>query len=90
MEVAEGVRYKATAATHGRQLPVLLLLYAGSVHKPMHQTPRQASDFKVGENYAFLFELSNDQATNTIYPGFESIRVPSVGSVLRLEGKAGP
>ena len=66
-KVAQGIRYKAIPATHGRQLPLFPLLYPGKVNEPMRRRPRRASDFKVGDSYAFLFELSNDQATNTIY-----------------------
>jgi L-ascorbate metabolism protein UlaG (beta-lactamase superfamily) len=66
-EVATGIRYQAIPATHGRQLPILPLLYSGRVKKPLPNSPNRASEFKVGESYAFVFELSNEQVTYRIY-----------------------
>jgi L-ascorbate metabolism protein UlaG (beta-lactamase superfamily) len=65
--VTDGIRYKAVAAEHGRQVACLPLLYAGKVNTPYRAPPRHASDFRVGETYAFVFELSNAGVTNTIY-----------------------
>lgn len=66
-QVAPGIRYKAFATTHGRQLPLLPLLYPGQVNRCLRSPPRRAADFKVGDTYAFLLELFNEQATNTVY-----------------------
>jgi L-ascorbate metabolism protein UlaG (beta-lactamase superfamily) len=64
--VVDGIRYKAIPATHGRQVPLLPLIYAGKVANRLPRSPR-ASDFKVGEDYALLFELSNAEVAYTIY-----------------------
>lgn len=63
--VAEGIRYKAILATHARQARALPLFYPGKVDRCLRHT--RACDFKVGDTYALLFELSNDRATNTVY-----------------------
>jgi len=65
--VAEGIRYKAIFARHGRQVPLLPLLYAGKLSEPRRTPPRRAPHFRVGDSYAFIFEFSNDQATNIVY-----------------------
>src|SRR5688500_7428720 len=65
--VSPGIRYQAVLATHGRQLPILPLLYPGEVKTPRAKKPRSACDFRVGECYAFLFELSNAHVTYKIY-----------------------
>jgi L-ascorbate metabolism protein UlaG (beta-lactamase superfamily) len=65
--VAEGIRYKAIFARHGRQVPLLPLLYPGKLSEPRRTPPRRASHFKVGDSYAFIFEFSNDQTTNVVY-----------------------
>jgi L-ascorbate metabolism protein UlaG (beta-lactamase superfamily) len=86
-EVAKGIRYQAMAATHGRQLPLLPLLYGGAINKPRRTPPARPGAFKVGDTYAFVFELSNEQATNTIYftgaahRGREGFPDPSVTTV---------
>jgi L-ascorbate metabolism protein UlaG (beta-lactamase superfamily) len=65
--VSPGIRYKAVSATHGRQLPLLPLLYPGQVKDPRAKEPRSACDFRVGDCYALLFELSNAHVTYKIY-----------------------
>lgn len=65
--IAPGIRYQAIRATHGRQLPLLPLLYPGEVADGGPRPSRNAWDFRVGDTYAFLFELSDDRSTNTIY-----------------------
>ena len=53
--VSPGIRYQAVLATHGRQLPLLPLLYRGEVKAPRAKQPRSAFAFRVGECYALLF-----------------------------------
>lgn len=65
--VAPGIRYQAVTATHARQLPLLPLLYSGRVESCRPSKKWSAGKFKVGDTYAFMFELSNQKATNTIY-----------------------
>lgn len=65
--VTEGIRYKAISARHGRQVPLLPLLYSGKLSEPRRTPPRRASHFKVGDSYAFIFEFSNHETTNTVY-----------------------
>jgi len=64
-QVSPGIRYKAFPAIHGRQVPLLPLLYSGNVEDC--RWPERGSNFKVGDCYAFVFELSNERVTNTIY-----------------------
>ena len=66
-EVADGIRYQAVAARHGKQLPLLPLLFPGKIEAPLCKPPHRAGHFKVGDTYAFVFELSNDRAGYTIY-----------------------
>jgi L-ascorbate metabolism protein UlaG (beta-lactamase superfamily) len=65
--IAPGIRYKAILARHGRQVPLLPLLYSGCLTEPRGTPPRRASHFKVGDSYAFIFEFSDEQSTNTVY-----------------------
>jgi len=65
--VVNGIRYKAIAAAHGRQLPLLPLLYSGNVRTCLPETSQRASEMRVGDNFGLLFEISNERATYTVY-----------------------
>ncbi len=62
----KGVRYQAIHATHAPQIPGIRL-YTGQVTVPRTTPPRRAADFKGGDTFAYLFELSNGPAKYLIY-----------------------
>ncbi len=63
--VAPGLKYQAVGAEHAPNLKcgrVGVLLFPGTVPDPMTQPPRKAHQFKVGETFAYVFQLSNEHA----------------------------
>lgn len=64
-QVAPGIRYRAVTVTHARQVRFLPLFHRGRL-KECH-CGDSAGSYKVGETYAYMFELTHQGVTKTIY-----------------------
>lgn len=65
-QVAPGVRYQAIKAEHADNVPGLLF-YQGQVKTSLSSTPDCARDFKLGQTYAYVFELTDGPDKALVY-----------------------
>ena len=64
--ITENLKYQAIKAGHAPHLKGITL-YAGCVDLPCKAPPYKASQFRCGQTYAYLFELSTKESTKTVY-----------------------
>lgn len=84
-----GVQYMAIAAEHAPQINGLLL-FDDDVDGPLRDPPMRARDFRVGDTFAYLFKLTDDSTSFTIYfagaaTGFPAGFLPDLADIAPVD-----
>lgn len=66
VEQVGSLKYMAVRSQHAPNLPGILL-YPGDLNHCLCEPPTRAADFKLGDTYAYLFQLSSGEVEFTVF-----------------------